>query len=333
MKGNFICFELLLLTVLVLYYRNNKSTNYNFLSFEYTTILRGVAILMVYLQHTMGALGSRFFTPLGGGGVAVFLILSGYGLSESYKRKGLNSFWKKKIIHVLFPWWIIYFLFLQDWNHINGWDIFGNITLFDTTCWYLQYLFLWYIIFYVTHKYQFLHEKRYIIMSLAAFVIFFCWGNIQAEQAVTFIIGMWISENKKEDDECYAIKKSHIVLCSFIIAILTLGIKQFSFVRNLLEENVLLFHTIQLLLKTSIAITTIYGLKYCKILLYNRFLNFTGVISFELYLIHLWVVPKLMKYISIDQKYIYILLFLLFSYLISWVFYLFNNKMMSFHKT
>ena len=154
----------------------------------------------------------------------MFLILSGYGLSESYKRKGVDSFWKKKIIHILFPWWIIYFLFLQDWNHINGWDILGNMTLLDTTCWYLQYLFLWYIIFYVTHKYQILHEKRYIIMSLVAFVIFSCWGNIQAEQAVTFIIGMWISENKKEDDECYAIKKSHIVLCSFIIAILTLNL-------------------------------------------------------------------------------------------------------------
>ena len=67
---SFICFELLLFIVLVLYYKKNKGTNdhVDFLSFGYTVILRGIAILMVYLQHTMGALGTRLFTPLGGGG-------------------------------------------------------------------------------------------------------------------------------------------------------------------------------------------------------------------------------------------------------------------------
>ena len=43
----------------------------NFMSMEYTTVLRAVAILMVMQQHLSGFIfGSRIFTPFGGGGVA-----------------------------------------------------------------------------------------------------------------------------------------------------------------------------------------------------------------------------------------------------------------------
>lgn len=60
----------------------------NFMSFQYTTVLRAVAILMVMLQHLSGfVLGSRIFTPFGGSGVAVFLIVCGYGLSNLQVRK------------------------------------------------------------------------------------------------------------------------------------------------------------------------------------------------------------------------------------------------------
>ena len=45
------------------------------------------------LSHFTGNM-SRIFTPLGGIGVAMFLILSGYGLNESFKKNGLDGFWK-----------------------------------------------------------------------------------------------------------------------------------------------------------------------------------------------------------------------------------------------
>lgn len=44
------------------------NANTIFMSFQYTTVLRAVAILMVMLQHLSGfLLGSRIFTPFGGG--------------------------------------------------------------------------------------------------------------------------------------------------------------------------------------------------------------------------------------------------------------------------
>ncbi len=67
--SHLICFELILLvTLAAVFYRSRRAGNRQtgLMSFEYTTVLRGIAILMVYLQHTMGALGTRVFTPLGG---------------------------------------------------------------------------------------------------------------------------------------------------------------------------------------------------------------------------------------------------------------------------
>ena len=64
--------------------------SFPFFSFhkEYTTTMRGIAILFVVLHHVGNSSGSVIFTPLGGIGVAMFLILSGYGLNES-KKAGL----------------------------------------------------------------------------------------------------------------------------------------------------------------------------------------------------------------------------------------------------
>lgn len=54
---------------------------------QYSLFLRGVAIMLVVVCHCMGQF-TRIFTPFGGIGVALFLILSGYGLNESFRRGG-----------------------------------------------------------------------------------------------------------------------------------------------------------------------------------------------------------------------------------------------------
>ena len=53
---------------------------------ESTAFLKGIAIVLVGCCHYMGKFGNGtvYFTPLGGIGVAMFLVMSGYGLSESW---------------------------------------------------------------------------------------------------------------------------------------------------------------------------------------------------------------------------------------------------------
>lgn len=69
--------------------KDNK--DFEFMSKSHTNICRGVAAIIIVFQHVAGGFGVRYLTPLGGIGVAIFLILSGYGLNESFKRKGIGG--------------------------------------------------------------------------------------------------------------------------------------------------------------------------------------------------------------------------------------------------
>lgn len=69
-----------------------KKQNINFLDKDSTDTMKGVAIICVVLCHYMGTFGQGItvFTPLGGIGVAIFLILSAYGLNESWNQGGVR---------------------------------------------------------------------------------------------------------------------------------------------------------------------------------------------------------------------------------------------------
>lgn len=324
-----VLFEILLIVFVIIIYtliKKGAKRNKKLLSIDYTTVLRGIAILMVYLQHTMGGLGSRLFTPLGGGGVAIFLIISGFGLSESYKRKGLTKYWKRKFLHVFIPWILIFFTFQYDFTQFNILTLVGNITLIKPIPWYLQYLLLWYVIFYITHRFTLIQKYENIVYILAALCIFLFWGDLQAEQSVTFILGIMISRYLSVIMRLSKKRMFILVASMAILAILSLSIKQIPIVRENFS-NKILFHCIQLCLKTSLALTVIFGLQYVTKILNNQFLALTGKISYEIYLVHLWVIPAILAYYPVKNIYTHICLFLLLTYIISFLFNKLNKEL------
>ena len=84
----FIWFALYVIEFLI---PQKENKDFSFMSKSHTNICRGIAAIIIICQHVAGGFGIRYLTPLGGIGVAVFLILSGYGLSESFKRKGIGG--------------------------------------------------------------------------------------------------------------------------------------------------------------------------------------------------------------------------------------------------
>ena len=84
----------------------SKDYDHNFIPFELSLILKGIAILLVAICH-LGGEFTRWATPLGGIGVAVFLILSAYGLEKSYQRSELHHYWRKRLLAVWIPYMII----------------------------------------------------------------------------------------------------------------------------------------------------------------------------------------------------------------------------------
>ena len=121
-----------------------------------TTIIRGIAIMLVLLGHI--CLGQKHFISWGGGfGVSLFLMVSGYGINES-ARKGVDDYWIKRIKAVYIP-----YLFVAVWSllffgcdgkdqlvcTLLGLDFCRNA---DGTMWYISYIFYWYLVYYATFR-------------------------------------------------------------------------------------------------------------------------------------------------------------------------------------
>lgn len=118
-----------------------------------TTFLKGIAILLVILGH-MGYIYNG-----GAWGVNLFLMLSGYGIFKSYLSGNKKGYFSKKIIKIFIPYFLVT-LFVIIYNYIKykislktiifsllGID-FGYIC--DRTMWYISFIFVEYIIFYLS---------------------------------------------------------------------------------------------------------------------------------------------------------------------------------------
>lgn len=324
---SFLCFILFF----SIYVRKNvRHTDIRLMSMDYTQVLRGVAILMVMLQHLSGfVLGSRIFTPFGGAGVAVFLIISGYGLSISTNKKGLKGFWTKKLVRVFLPWLFVWLTMVL----LNGEKKFSApslsaLFLLDSTNWYLQYLLLCYLSFYISHKW--FYHFRWLLMGGIFILSFVFWGNIQAEQSCSFLIGCLIAEKAKLFK--WIVEKIKVIfIFSLFLGISLLAVKQLSIVRTLMDNVSLVNHAINMVMKTSIAISVMMLVRLFWSQINGRLAMFIGKISYELYLVHLFIVIGYCRIIG-NMPLVSILVFVACSFLLSYLLYLVDNKILVLYK-
>lgn len=281
---------------------------------NFTDSLRGIAILLVITSHIAGAIGTNLCTPLGGIGVALFLFLSGYGLNESYKAHGLKLFWIKRITKVLLPYFIIETIaayFKQDFN-ITTYIL--DITGIKTAYWYIAFLFKQYIIFYLLTRC--LYKQRIFLYLISCILILFLFPNIEAEQAFSFFTGIIVSVHIKK----VRIIPSSSVLCIIfafcLLGISFLTIKQLPVIR--MHENDFIYNLIQCGIKMPLAITIIGILHFFPQLSNNKFFLLTGIISYELYLVH-------MPFYNYAKQWSNALIVIIVSYIISYLFYQVNR--------
>ena len=155
----FIWFVLYIIGLIIF---RRKSNDFDFMSKSHTNICRAVAALIIIFQHVAGGFGLRYFTPLGGIGVAMFLILSGYGLNESFKHKGIGGgYWKTKIVRVLIPYILVCFMVVLC-------DTLAGVDVYIHHYWYLDIMLLWYLVFYALIKVPNLYVTRNLVLGLAS---------------------------------------------------------------------------------------------------------------------------------------------------------------------
>ena len=140
---------------------------------------------------------SRPFTPLGAIGVALFLLCSGFGIEKSFQKIGRKDYWKKRIINVWLPYALIELLCV--WHHPEV-GIIGIIQdlLLIQPChpfgWYMQSLFIWYILYYLT---TFVSKKLQVAAFLLACILMICfWTPLRAQNSLSFLIGILFARNE-----------------------------------------------------------------------------------------------------------------------------------------
>jgi hypothetical protein len=253
---------------------------------NHTDILKGIAIILVLISHLGGVYGTRYLTPLGGIGVAIFLITSGYGLSKSFQIKGLIGYWKNKFIKVFLTYYLVRlgYIFLTlditfkelllDFLFIKPLHPFG---------WYMNYLFIMYVLFYVVQRIRVTQKIRNFTYLFIALVLFLIMPEIKAEQSLSFFIGVWYAFNSEKIDLKLLDKTILLGVLFSIISFSALILKQFSIIRN---ANSVIFNFDQLLIK-------LFGALALVLLIYSfrnliKLLNLTlfSSFSYEIYLVH-----------------------------------------------
>lgn len=203
---------------------------------------------MVIIQHVGG---DRFYinqlTPCGGTGVALFLLLSGYGLSESWKKKAGTGFWTSKLLRVYIPYvlWIS-FLRLLEHRPFTDAGYFHDVSLLNTSYWYVGYLCWWYVTFYVCSRWLGRYGFVALVIIGTAFFLFDS-KTIRCEQCMSFVVGVFLSQkmeilHKLSQKRCFMISFGMLA-----VGISALAVKQLPLLREV--QGSIYWNTTELLIK------------------------------------------------------------------------------------
>lgn len=153
------------------------------LSRDTSSQLKGIAIAVVLLGHLailVGAIKVPTTEYVAAHGVDIFLFLSAFGLMASFEKSGLKGFWKKRLLVLAVPY-ILFNLVRIPVFSLEGYEftplnyvlsLLGINVLFDPTMWYVQYIFVWYIIFYCIASIKNIRKNTVVIgISIASLVI------------------------------------------------------------------------------------------------------------------------------------------------------------------
>lgn len=267
---------------------------------ELSTILKGIAILLVFVCHLGGRFPvlTRLATPLGGIGVSIFLILSLYGLEKSYQKhvkageSGLKDYWKNRFLSV----WVLYALVevIALPLHISkgGIAILMDFTIIRPLFglgWYLNYLWLWYVVFWgvklLAKKYQKNDVSIFATITMVLMIYFFFTSSFRFEQSFSPIIGIIIAKTELQDLKKHFQPRNGIALLS--VAVIALFVKQVEPIRSSIPQVQNIFH---LIIKTSASMGIIICI--CSVWLRSKdcyifkAFEILGSHSYELYLAH-----------------------------------------------
>lgn len=289
---------------------------------ELTAELKGIAILMVIIGHLSQIFGTSFLNYMGAFGVGIFLFISGYGLTLSFESKGLDNFFKKRIVTVWMPYAIVTFV-LIILSYFQGitFDAKTNLLLIlgfdynrsiDPTMWYISFILLWYVLFYIVFK--FIKDNRlkalfFVICGVAFYKMQF--PSILADlswqweiHAFTFPLGVIVALYVKN-----GIKQQYL-----IVSCICTALAMIYFYRHISESTG--YYMLTNIATAVTLITAIVALSNnCGIL---KFAKIVGKYSYELYLVEGYMISVVFSRVqeTLIAIVLYVILIAILSFLL-----------------
>ena len=233
------------------------------------------------------------------------------------------------------PYWIISICVLPLKAYDGALDVFLDLTLVSPNFslgWYLNYLLLWYVVFWVLHRFIGDDKNtRLIVMCIITVGLMVYYGfksGLRFEQSFAFPLGVVMANY---EDKAKKVFKGRVVIILLAVGVILLGLKQTSYVRNLPD---LLLNILNLVMKESVGIGLVIG----TVVVFEsknwisikgslvKILVPIGLASYELYLVHGYALKIFDLSIS---KELSVLIFIGISMVGTTLFYFVENKIVA----
>lgn len=253
---------------------------------EKTVAIRGIAALAIYIFHILLQLDiTPLFNPWGGLFVAVFLVLSGYGINESYNNKGFSNYWSQRSSKVIIPTalFIICYSLLSPDN--NLFTCISELLYIQPTYWFIFHVVKCYAAYWIARRYCGRYWMLFLITCAVLCLNYrFCDMQFESEQAFSFLSGIAMSEYKERINNISQKNIKLYVIALFIIGLLFYVIKSVTPIHEYI--GTVTYNYFLCPFRLSWALVTIYILTHLNIER-STMLTFSGKKSLEIYVAHI----------------------------------------------
>lgn len=282
---------------------SNKSlyiSNFRLCDWDHFLIVKGIAILMVviaeFLDHFYGITNLEFLGELAS---AVFLICSGYGLSESYRAKnGMPHYWENKVIKL----WIPSLVVLVALSFLQGGNGVSWIGQYPTALygWFMYILFGEYAAFWLVFRLIESRRIRVLGLFMLSLVAFFFLQDVRMIRLVfCFPVGVWFSQYRLK----YTIREfgwgKKLILT---VALIVVAVPCWMFMNQISQPQ--LQSAVKALAYITTAGTIILGTYFIRVIRIWGIFAPCGMMSYALYLLD----SSVFKMIGLESQWRYMLM-------------------------
>ena len=285
-------------------------TDVDYLSNKSTKSLKGLLALLIIFHHISQKIttGENFsnFEYMGRYIVALFFFLSGYGLYFQYSNNAtyMENFLKKRLVRIFIPFFVfivIYVIYRATLGEVVNVDFFLSFWKDHSNIiyngWFINSIIVLYVIFYVSFVGKNSKVAEYKLVFLTLVYIF--WkayqdhGDWEYVSIMAFLLGVFWMKNRISIDK-FIEKNYFIFLVSFSILMYVFRHYE-DIMKNIGITNKYVYYGIVGNLCTMVFVVY-FLLLTNKLNFSNKYLDFLGDISFEIYMIHGLVMHYLGKF-------------------------------------